>query len=103
MIILLKIPPLRDTAPLKACDSNRNLEIRTIHITNVNLYKTISNLFCQKTMALSCINPLNAHAAKAKLTWQRVSCRLNQSDKILSMTREADPKFVVCSTHNHWL
>ena len=48
-------------------------------------------------------NPLNAHAAKAKLTWQRVSCNQNQSDKILSMTGEADSKFVVCSTHNHWL
>ena len=49
------------------------------------------------------VNPLNAHAAKAKLTWQRVSCKQNQSDKILSMTGEADSKFVVCSTHNHWL
>ena len=49
------------------------------------------------------INPLNAHAAKAKLTWQRVSCKQNQSDKILSMTGEADSKFVACSTHNHWL
>ena len=45
------------------------------------------------------VNPLNAHGAKAKLTWQRVSCKQNQSDKILSMTGEADSKFVV---YNHW-
>ena len=32
---------------------------------------------------MSDINPLNAHAAKAKLTWQRVSCKQNQSDKII--------------------
>ena len=30
-------------------------------------------------------NPLNAHAAKAKLTWQPVSCKQNLSYKILSM------------------
>ena len=35
---------------------------------------------------LLALNPLNAHAAKVKLTWQCVSCNQNQSDKILSMT-----------------
>ena len=28
------------------------------------------------------INPLKAHAAKAKLTWQRVCCKQSQSDVV---------------------
>ena len=39
---------------------------------------------------------------KNNLNWQCVCCKLSQLDKILSMTREADSKFVDCSTRNHW-
>ena len=71
--------------------------------TAYSVYLEKLHNYGRMTQLLLIVNPLNAHAAKAKLTWQRVSCKQNQSDKILSMTGEADSKFVVRSTHNHWL